>query len=188
MLVAISSRHAVLTPRLEEVTREKIGRLSKYIDDMERAEVHFAEEQNPRIADRKTSCEVTMQGHGHHVRCKVAAPDAFVALDRAVDKLEHQLRKLKSKLVRRYHGGDKAAVNGREDATASALDEDEMSTRIVKSKQFVITPMTTVEAASQLEILGHNFYFFTNIDTGRAAVVYRRDDGAVGLIDEAEPG
>ncbi|HEV8298945.1 MAG TPA: ribosome-associated translation inhibitor RaiA [Acidimicrobiales bacterium] len=186
MQVAISSRRTVITPRLEEVTREKISRLSRYIDGMERAEVHFAEEHNPRITDRKDVCEVTIEGHGHHVRCKVAGPDPFTALDRAVSKLDHQLHKLKTKLVRRYHGGVKSTANGRDESTVADMDEDDTSTTIVKTKRFVMEPMSPVEAAWHMEILGHTFFFFANRETGRAAVVYRRDDGAVGLIDEAE--
>jgi putative sigma-54 modulation protein len=184
MQVTISSRKTVITPRLEEVTREKIGRLSKFLDGMDRAEVHFAEQPNPRLADQREVCEVTMQGHGHHVRCKVAAPDAFTAVDLAVEKLEHQLHKLKTKLVRRNHGGVKAGSNGRSAPAAAA--NDDIATRIVKTKRFVMSPVTPAEAASQMELLGHDFFFFSNADTGRSAVVYRRGDGAVGLIDEVD--
>jgi putative sigma-54 modulation protein len=184
MQVAISSRKTVITPRLEEVAREKIGKLEKYLDGMERAEVHFSEEANPRLADRKEVCEVSMQGHGHSVRCKVAAPDAFTALDRAVDKLEHQLHKLKTKLNRRHHGGVKnAARNGREESGVAELDvADE---QVVKVKRFVLTPMAPSDAALQMELLGHTFFYFSNVDTGRPAVIYRRDDGTVGMIEEA---
>jgi putative sigma-54 modulation protein len=185
MQVAISSRKTVITPRLEEVTREKIGKLEKYLDGMDRAEVHFSEETNPRLADRKEVCEVSMQGHGHAVRCKVAAPDAFTALDRAVDKLEHQLHKLKTKLNRRKHGGVKAvAGNGRDEAPAvTEIDvEDE---QVVKVKRFVLNPMAPSDAALQMDLLGHSFYYFANADSGRPAVLYRRDDGTVGLIEEA---
>jgi putative sigma-54 modulation protein len=182
MQVAISSRKTVITPRLEEVTREKIGRLERYLDGMDRAEVHFSEETNPRLADRKEVCEVSMQGHGHAVRCKVAGPDAFTALDRAVDKLEHQLHKLKTKLNRRNHGGVKAASrNGREDAVLAGLDED----KIVKVKRFMLSPMAPSDAALQMELLGHGFFYFSNSETGRPAVLYRRDDGTVGMIEEA---
>ena len=182
MQVTISHRGAELSPRLEEVTREKIGRLDRYLDGMERAEVRFAEEKNPRLADRREVCEVTMVGHGHTVRCKVAAPDGFTAVDLAVDKLEHQLHKLKTKLVRRNHGGVKAAkVNGGTEAGVAEIEP----ARIVRTKAFVIEPIDPLEAASQMDLLGHDFYFFTNAATGRAAVVYRRSDGDYGLIDEA---
>jgi putative sigma-54 modulation protein len=184
MQVAISSRKTVITPRLEEVTREKIGKLEKYLDGMDRAEVHFSEETNPRLADRKEVCEVSMQGHGHAVRCKVAAPDAFTALDRAVAKLEHQLHKLKTKLNRRHHGGVKAAArNGRDEGAPVEVDvEDE---QVVKVKRFVLNPMLPSDAALQMDLLGHGFYYFANAETGRPAVLYRRDDGTVGLIEEA---
>jgi putative sigma-54 modulation protein len=182
MEVTISSRKTVVTPRLEEVTREKIARLSKYLDGMDRAEVHFLEETNPRLADRKEFCEVTMYGHGQVVRCKVNAPDAFAAVDLAIEKLERQLHKLKTKLVRRNHGGVKAASrNGREETTAT-LDAEE---RVVRTKQFVLQPMSTVDAALQMDLLGHAFYFFSNADTGRPAVLYRRDDGQLGMIEQA---
>ena len=58
--------------------------------------------------------------------------------------------------------------------------------RIVKAKRFAIHPMTAEEAVDRMGLLGHGFFFFTNIETSRAAVVYRRDDGQVGLIDEAD--
>ena len=102
MQVTVSSRHTDVPDNLRSVAEEKIGRLDRFLDGMDRAEVHFSQERNPRITEREI-CEVTLEGHGHYVRCKVHAPDGFVAIDRAVAKLEHQLHKLKSKLKRRKH-------------------------------------------------------------------------------------
>lgn len=184
MQIAISSRKTVVSPRLEEVVHEKIGRLEKFLDGMDRAEVHFSEEKNPRLADRKEFCEVTMHGHGHHVRAKVNAPDPFTAIDLAVDKLEHQLHKLKTKLVRRNHGGPKANHKAAMGAVTTVLDDEELGQKIVKTKRFAMTPMTATDAAMQMELLGHDFYFFANLETGRSAVVYRRSDETVGLIEE----
>ena len=96
----MSARHTDISPALRAAAEEKIGRLSRFLDGMDRAEVHFSEEHNPRIAAKEV-CEVSLEGHGHHVRCKVAASDGFAAIDLAVEKLEHQLYKLKSKLVPR---------------------------------------------------------------------------------------
>jgi putative sigma-54 modulation protein len=192
--ITVSRRNTEVSEALRMATVEKIGRLSRFLDGMERAEVHFFEERNPRIADREV-CEVTMEGHGHHVRAKVAAPDGFVAVDRAVEKLEHQLHKLKTKLVRRHHpigrGPAAGTLTGRPGAVdgADADDDDDVRPgrpRIVKAKRFEIKPMTAEEAALQMDLLNHGFYFFTNSETNRAAVVYRRSDGDVGLIDEAD--
>jgi putative sigma-54 modulation protein len=196
--VSVSSRNIELTEALRDMTTEKIGRLGRFLDGIDRAEVHFFEERNPRIAD-KDVCEVTMDGHGHHVRAKVAAADPFAAVDAAVNKLEHQLHKLKTKLVGRSHPrhrGDQAfppltLVEPATGLNASALlpddddDADADGYRIVKSKRFTMKPMTPEEAVMQMELLGHSFYFFSNAETGRSAVVYHRSAGDVGLIDEA---
>lgn len=183
MEVTISTRGAKVSQRLEDVTREKIGRLDRYLEGITHAEVHFFEEKNPRISDREV-CEVTLEGHGHHVRCKVAAPDTFTAVDVAVDKLETQLRKLKTKLVKRNHGEAKHDKLGH--PPAAPIEEPEDEFQIVKTKSFAIKPMTPLEAVLQMDLLNHDFYFFTNADTGRGAVVYRRNDGNYGLIDEED--
>jgi putative sigma-54 modulation protein len=186
----VSSRNIELTEALRDMTTEKIGRLGRFLDGIDRAEVHFFEERNPRIAD-KDVCEVTMDGHGHHVRAKVAAGDPFAAVDAAVNKLEHQLHKLKTKLVGRSHPRHRAdpdsilappSVIGVYDAADDDADADGF--RIVKSKRFTMKPMTPEEAVMQMELLGHSFYFFSNAETGRSAVVYHRSAGDVGLIDE----
>ena len=193
MEVTVSRRNTEVSDSLRLVAEEKIGRLGRYLDGLEHAEVHFSELKNPRIADREV-CEVTVTGGGHQVRCKVQAPDGFIAVDRAYAKLERQLNKLKTKLARRYQGEPKArkgsdaisAVVSPGDVVVDDLDDGEVAPRIVKSKRFALFPMTAEEAAERMDLLGHGFFFFTNAETKRAAVVYRRDDGDVGLIDEAD--
>src|SRR4051794_6197575 len=187
--ITVSSRHTEVSELLRESTVDKIGRLGRFLEGMDRAEVHFSEEHTRRVADKEV-CEVTLVGHGHHVRCKVTAPDGFAAVDLAVEKLEHQLHKLKTKLVKRNHAnGHKTngnGTNGSNGAAATALDDESgTSRRIVKTKAFQIKPMTPEEAILQMDLMSHDFFFFTNADTERAAVVYRRDDGDVGLIDQA---
>jgi putative sigma-54 modulation protein len=188
--ITISSRHVKVSPRLEDVVREKIGRLGRY-QGMDHAEVHFSEEKNPRIADKEV-CEVTLEGHGHHVRAKVSAPDPYTAVDLAYEKLEHQLHKLKTRIVRHKTGRDAAKKNGNGAGAVVPLPEpamevDDNVAKIVKTKSFAMVPMTAEDAVLQMDLVGHDFYFFTNAETGRAAVVYLREDGNVGLIDEAGP-
>jgi len=190
--VSVSSRNIELTDALRSAAEEKIGRLSRFLEGMDRAEVHFLEEKNPRIADKKDVCEVTMAGHGHHVRVKVAAADPFAAIDLAVNKLEQQLHKLKTKLLARNHPRkDLAAPVPAPVEAVDVFEGDEPDgdvvdpDRIVKSKSFVMKPMSPEEAVLQMDLLGHDFYFFSNADTGKAGVVYRRRSGDIGLIDEA---
>lgn len=198
MDVSISSRHCDITPRLEEVTREKIGGLARFLEGLDSADVHFDEARNPRITDKET-CEVIMEGHGHHLRCKVSAPDPYSAVDKATAKLEKQIRKLRTKLQRRHHGhgetirhepGDGGALGAvlpvdidepGDETVEDAADFPE----IVKTKRFHLGPLTPEDAVVKMELLGHGFFFFINKETGRSAVVYRREEGNVGLIDEA---
>jgi putative sigma-54 modulation protein len=112
--ITVSARHTDISPALRAAAEDKIGRLSRFLDGMDRAEVHFFEEHNPRIAAKEV-CEVTLEGHGHLVRCKASAADGFAAVD-AVEKLEHQLYKLKSKLVPR-----KARRNGTEPSVSDDI-------------------------------------------------------------------
>ena len=186
MEITVSSRHTEVSDRLRESTVDKIGRLGRFLEGMDRAEVHFSEEHTRRATDKEV-CEVTLVGHGHRVRCKVAAPDGFAAVDLAVEKLEHQLHKLKTKLLKRTHtNGKRVNGNGASAAPSGEVDDgDPGRPRIVKTKAFQIKPMTPEEAILQMDLMGHDFFFFTNADTERAAVVYRRDDGDVGLIDQA---
>lgn len=199
MQVTVSRRHTEVSDSLRVMAEEKIGRLARFVDGLDHAEVHFSEHKNPRIADKEV-CEVTIEGHGHHVRCKVQAPDGYQAVDKAYDKLEHQLHKLKTKLRHRYQGAPKAkkgvdslgAVIVIDEAPPEAPAADDLdgvgpdAPRIVKSKRFAMFPMTAEEAVERMELVGHGFFFFTNAETSRAAVVYRRDDGEIGLIDEAD--
>ena len=102
MEITISSRNLDLSESLMTTVRRKINRLARLNGGMTRAEVVFYEEQNPRIIDREI-CEVFMDGHGRHIRCKVSAPDAFAAIDKAITKLENQLAKLKTRTKSRAY-------------------------------------------------------------------------------------
>jgi putative sigma-54 modulation protein len=185
--ITVSSRHTEVSELLRASTVDKISKLGRFLEGMDRAEVHFSEHQHRRMSDKEV-CEVMLVGHGHHVRCKVSAPDGFAAVDKAVEKLEHQLHKLKTKLVRRSHQHSRRANGGAEEpastATAEADTDDDGQPRIVKSKTFQMKPMTPQEAALQMDLLGHDFFFFMSAETERATVVYRRDDGDIGLIDQ----
>jgi putative sigma-54 modulation protein len=184
MEVSVSGRHTTVSETLRRQAVEKIGKLDKYLAGMDRAEVHFWEEKNART-DAREYCEVTLEGHGHHIRCKVHAADGFTAIDLAVDKLERQMRKLKTKVERRRKSRIKPQIEPDlvPESLVTGEPEPDPVYRIVKTKRFDVTPMAAHEAALQMDLLNHDFYVFVNTDTGKSAVVYRRDDGDVGLID-----
>ncbi len=190
MEVTVSGRHTTVSEKLRQHAVDKIGRLDRYLSGMEKAEVHFWEEKKQRTGG-KEFCEVTMVGHGHHVRCKVSAVDGFTAVDRAVDKLERQLRKLKTKIINRKQQRERPELPP--DLVPDSLLPDgdahpEPIYNIVKNKEFDLNAMQPDAAALQMDLLNHDFFLFENELTGRNAVVYRRDDGDLGLIDITPPG
>jgi putative sigma-54 modulation protein len=182
MDVSIRGRNVELSDALRAAAEEKVSRLSRFLDGIDHVEIQFLEERNPRIAQRDV-CEVTFTSHGHLLRAKAAASDPFAAIDGVVAKLEHQIEKLKGKLIGRSHPRRHGSVNSplQQDSDEEEIEPGQV--RIVKNKSFAIKPMTPEEAALQMDLLGHDFYFFTNAETEQAAVVYRRNDGDVGLID-----
>ncbi len=202
MHVSIRARLVEVDQPLKDLTREKISKLSRFLTGMDFAEVCFSEERNPRIATNEV-CEVTLTGHGHFVRAKSSSATAQAAMDLVVDKLEHQLVRLKGKLDGQKHGGPKRGHNHHvglhvtptNGTATSVLDEvmapapaavsDLNEAQVVKVKQFVVVAMTVEDAALQMDLLQHDFYLFTNCETQRSAVIYRRDDGHLGLIDAA---
>lgn len=200
MQVTVSNRrHSEVSEALRSAATDKIGRLERFLEGMDRAEVHFSEQKSRKVNEREV-CEVTLEGHGHVVRCKVAAADSFAAVDLAVEKLEHQLHRLRTRVRRKPNharrGKGERGEAERNGALDTAVEDDERSmaddayvTRagelVVKKKSFAIAPISVDDAVLQMELIGHPFYFFNNAATGKAAVLYQRDDGKLGLIDQA---
>ncbi len=180
MEFTIRSRHMEVPEALRTAAQEKVSRLTRHLDGWETAEVNFLEERNPRISEKEV-CEVTLRGHGHVIRAKAASADPFTSVDRVIDKLAHQVERLKTRQSRK--ASHKRAPVDSALPTEDEGEEDVGRGRIVKVKRFDLKPMTPEEAALQMELLGHTFYFFTNAESGVPAVVYRRNDGDVGLID-----
>lgn len=195
MQIAVRSRHVEVPAEIRAQAMEKLERLERFLEGMDQAEVRFSEEQNPRIADREI-CEVTLHGHGHVVRAKASATDVLAAVDRVVAKLEHSLTKLKGKLVGRSHP---RRADTKLDGPVPLLDPDtlaplpESSTksngkrsvgdRVIRTKRFEMKPMSPDEAILQMELVGHDFYLFCNVENGQSAVLYTRNDGEIGMIE-----
>jgi putative sigma-54 modulation protein len=180
MDIVIRGKNVEVSESLRSAALKQMTKLDRFANGFGRAEVDFSEERNPRIADKQV-CEVLVHLKGHYLQAHAAASEPFAALALVIDKVEHQVKRLKDKRVARTH-----PRRGRvESAPKAGADEPEESepARIVKVKQFTIKPMSAEEAALQMDLLGHDFFFFTSSESGRAAVIYRRNDGDFGLIE-----
>ena len=181
MDIVIRGKNVDVPEALKSAALEKMGRIDRFANGFGRAEVEFSELRNPRISDNQL-VEVLVHLKGHLVKAHASASEPFAALDLVVDKIQHQVKKLKDKRVDRSHPR-KSRVQSADNPAEE--EEEPESARVVKRKQFTIKPMAPEEAALQMELLGHDFYFFTNSESKKAAVVYRRNDGDLGLIEEA---
>lgn len=183
MDIVVRGKNRPVSSRLDAVTREKVARIAKFTHDAGRVEVDFAEQQHRKLAESQL-CEITVHLKRHFVKAHACAPEPEAALDLAVDKVGHQVARIKDKRVSRSHPRRRTSAASNGDGSAEYDDDDDASdARIVKTKQFTAKPMDPEEAALQMELLGHAFYLFTNSETGQAAVLYRRHDGDLGLIE-----
>ena len=186
MDVVIRGKNVKVSKSLRTAAEEHLAKLDRYANGFARAEVDFSEERNPRIPDSQ-KCEVLVHVKGHLLKAHASAPEPFAALYAVCDKVEHQVKRLKDKRVARTH--PKRVRTQR--VELPPLDDEEedaqepKTARIVKTKEFTIKPMTAEEAVLQMDLLGHDFFLFTSSETGRAAVIYRRNDGNFGLIETA---
>jgi putative sigma-54 modulation protein len=187
MDVVIRGKNVKVSKTLRTAAEEHLAKLDRYANGFARAEVDFSEERNPRIADSQ-KCEVLVHVKGHLLKAHASAPEPFAALYAVCDKVEHQVKRLKDKRVARTH--PKRVRTQRVELPPVEYEEEEdaqdgQTARIVKTKEFTIKPMTAEEAVLQMDLLGHDFFLFTSSETGRAAVIYRRNDGNFGLIETA---
>lgn len=187
MHITITGRKVDVPDDVRSAVERKIGSLDRFVGDLERAEVVFREEKNPRIAERE-QVEVTLLGHGHHVRAAVAGTDQHQAVDLAVDKLGKQLRKLKTRVVRRKRPNMHRDEGHHPLATldhdlADPDVDDERTPEIVRRKTFDLDLMIPDDAVTRMQLLDHDFFLFINADSGKPSVVYLREDGDAGLIE-----
>jgi putative sigma-54 modulation protein len=191
MDVVVRGKNRTVPTRLETITREKIAKIARFTHDAGRVEVDFSEVHTARL-DGRQLCEITVHLKRRFLKAHSSAAEPEAALDGAIDKVDHQVARLKDKRVTRSHprrsrtatgNGSAPLPTGEADDDARDLDGDgDPVPRIVKTKQFDAKPMDPEEAALQMELLGHAFFLFTNTETGHAALLYRRNDGNLGLI------
>src|SRR6266550_7362589 len=184
MDIVVVGKHGVVDARLRALTIEKVERVNKFASDVRRIEVDYTQTPTKRAEDSHT-CEILVHERQHLVKGTAPATEYVIALDRALEKVEQQMRRLHERRVGRRNGtrardgGHAVADTGATDGAASLADadDDDESRTVVKTKQFSVKPMDIEEAMLQMELLGHDFFLFTNAASGVASVVYRRRDG-----------
>jgi putative sigma-54 modulation protein len=202
MKIQVKGRNVAVTDALQDYAEEKIERVHKLlqerkIDDVSRVELELTVEKNPAIASNNVA-EATIFTRGPVIRAKESSEDMYAAIDLVTDKLTRRVKKYHDKVY--HHNRHKrvgvpaaAPLTGAAEEAEKQLQqamgvvpEEHENGRVVKTKRFLLKPMTVSEAVLQLELVGHDFFVFKNSDSSRTNVVYRRNDGHYGLIEPEE--
>lgn len=184
MQFIVKGHNIEVTDALRKRAEEKIRKLTRHFDQIMESEVEFTVQKNPSVHDNQT-VEVTLFTKGPVIRAAVSSKDMYVSIDQVVNKLERQIQKYKGKT---YRSSSKRIVlnDVLVEREETKEDTEEYTTpRIVKTKRFPIKPMSPEEAVMQMDLIGHDFFVFTNAETEGTNVVYRRKDGNYGLIESS---
>ncbi len=170
MRIEIIEKNCKASEKLSGVVGKKIARLDKYFDDDSLCTVYLKQD------GKYSKTEVTILYKGNMIRAEVAGDNFYDGIDAVLPKIENQIYRHKSKLE------SKLKKDAFFDKRLYLEEADVPVGKLVRTKTFKLTPMTTEEAAEQLDLLGHSFYIFQDAETNEVRVVYLRANGDIGLI------
>ena len=174
-----SEKKVKLPEKVHAYAEKKVMKLSRYFEEDAEALIVFSTEKN------RNQVELTVHGAGPWFRASESTSDMFASIDAAVGTIEGQIRKNKTRLARRLRQDAFSRTVQEETSFAPEGTEDDLT--ICRTKHFRFMPMTREEAVLQMNLLGHSFFAFRDEgNDGSFAVVYRRNDGGYGLLDDAE--
>ncbi len=176
MRISVRGKNVDTTPPVREY-------LSKRLTKVER---HFGSEVGINVFLSKEvegyGAEITVPINGLLIRSEETAGDLYSAIDLSVDKLVRQVNRFRKRLHARRQASSIKQMPFISEIEA-ADDSEEQNGQIVRVKRFALKPMPAEEAVLQMNLLGHDFFVFTNSESNQVSVVYRRHDGNYGLIE-----
>ena len=168
-----------LPNKVHAYAEKKVGKLDRYFKADAEAAMVFSVEKG------RNNVELTIRSGGTIIRVAESTSDMFATIDAAVSSVERRLRRNKTRLEKRLRQDAFTRSVDAEEVSSFATVSDEEEYNIVRTKRFPIKPMTVDEAVLQMELVGHTFFAFKDVDQdGRFAVVYKRNDGDYGLIED----
>jgi putative sigma-54 modulation protein len=173
MRIKITGRNIELTEGLKSAVEERLSKLERFFTPDTDVYVTLSVEKE------RQKVEVTIPMKGNYIRSEQVSTDMYVSIDLVEEVIERQLKKYRTKLVTKQQ--NVTSVFKQEFIEDEAEDDEEI--KIVRSKKFSLKPMYPEDACVQMELLGHDFYVFVSAETEEVSVVYKRKDGAYGLIE-----
>jgi putative sigma-54 modulation protein len=193
MELHIRSNGTKVTPGMREFIDRRMSKLDKLADHVVDAKLELRSEET-RTGTEVTVAQLTLHTGRHVLRAEEHDPEAARAIDAVIDKLVTQVRRYTDKRKSRKKGGVPPQVvsdipadlgNYGESLAPASAAESEEGTDVVRTKRFEMKPMLVDEAIDQMELVGHNFFLFHNMDADELNVLYRRRDGSYGLLAPA---
>ena len=176
--IEYASKSFDLSEKIKEYLDKKLSKLDRYLPEIENVHVMLSSMKSARKENDRYAVEITARGKGYILRTEERAADITIAIDSSMDRLQRQIERLKGKRSRGRGNGLSAAE------VSETLAPPDEKNQIVKRKQFIIAPMNEQEAIEQMKLISHeDFYIFFNIKTDSINILYRRRDGAYGLIE-----
>ena len=170
MKFVYASKDMEISEALKDRIEKKLNKFDRYFRDEPEATVRLKMQKGAR-----NICEITVVANGVMMRAEECSNDMYLSIDRAVDKLESQVRRHRTKLGKRIREAEPELVI--EEAVYEEQNYD-----IVRVKKFPVKPMSVEDAIVQMELLGHDFFLFENEKDSVLNVLYRRQDGSYGLL------
>ncbi len=163
----------VVTDAMKSYIEEKVARLEKYLENGQKVRATVV----VKVKGKNQTVEITIPLKNFILRSEETRMDFYEAVDKASDILERQIRKNKTRLLSKKS-------KTKEDFTFIDIEEEETEDeKILKRKKVDVKPMDEEEAILQMELLGHQFYMFKDVENDKPAVVYKRKDGGYGIIE-----
>jgi len=188
MQIVVKGKNLQLTKALKDYAEKKLAAIKKYFDHIIEVDVTLSVKES-RDQTKSKACEVTVWANGIVLRAAKASEDLYASIDIASDKIERQVKKYREKLRdvprRQTNRADRQGTHSVLNFSGASVGDDGTvnAPEIVRSGSFSMKPMFSDEAAEQLEMLRQEFYVFSNAETHKINVIYKRSDGNFGLIE-----
>ena len=184
MQLVLKGKNFIVSDRIRDYVEKKIGKLDRYMPEIDETRVEITEEKTKSAKDRKV-VQVTLRTDGTILRAEERGEAIYACIDAVAEKIYRQIVRYKGKRTNRWQG---QANKRKELGLMPELDQEviaalteENERKIVRTKRFTALPMSQDEAVEQMELLGHDFFVFYNAEIGRINVLYRRADNNYGL-------
>lgn len=182
MEISIHGHNMDVTTRLKNYVEKKTGKLDRYMPSLDSVRVDLSSESTRSAVERQVAQVTIRDNRGTILRAEERSNDMFAAIDAVVDKLYRQISRYQGKQRRKFRGGGSAEEVIAAEPLPVAVEELEEEQAIVRYKRFTLHPMGTEEAIEQMELLGHDFFVFFNMEDDAVNVLYKRRDGNYGLL------